>query len=421
VAAIATIGVAVVVAALALTLGNRPDGEGAPSASPRTEPSPAAVSTTSQTPSPATDPTDESTASASARPEGGWQEGGIFGIDGGLTFAASITPGGGGFIAVGTHYPQRPILVVEGQEGRVWHSPDGRSWEDVTPTDTFVDASLDIVFAAADGALIALGGVFEGDTGRYTPMAWESLDGRAWSITPSGFPDGSTVSHLVRDGRGYLAIVGGGLWLSSDGRTWDRVLAGEPAGEGMLSVGAGDEGFVALGSRGVGDATETYAIASSDGRNWIEATDPPLGARVVVPRGGDWIASGRHASGCGTEPGDDRVWSSSDGLEWIEIGTIPWRPILETGQECWIVVVDIQAAGSWLVASPSQRGACCDQPPTPGTPQISRDGRAWESLPISATEGQLGSSVHDAIANGDMLILIGQSNDRAAFWYSEAP
>ena len=317
--------------------------------------------------------------------------GGTFGVDGGLTFAASVTHGEAGFIAVGTHYPQRPILIVERQEGGVWHSPDGRIWADVTPTDTFVDASLGIVFEAVDGALIAIGGVIERDTGRYTPMAWESVDGRIWSVTPTGFPDGSNVNGLVRSERGYLAIVGGGLWLSSNGRTWDMVLAGEAGGEGIFSVGAGDDGFVALGSRGVGDATVTYAIASSDGRNWIEATDSPLGSRVVVPRGGDWIASGGQESGCGSEPGDPRVWSSNNGLEWIEIGTIPWRPILVTGLECWIVGVDLHGAGAWLVASPRQRGACCDQPPTPGPQQISRDGQSWESLPFPPfAEGQLG-------------------------------
>jgi hypothetical protein len=325
--------------------------------------------------------------------------------------------------------------VAVPQEGRVWHSTDGRLWEDVTPADTFADAFLNDVFTAADDALIAVGSVAEGDIGR--PAAWESADGLGWSPTPWPFSDNASVTELEAGARGYVALVSAGaeqhVWLSSDGRAWDVVLSAGP-GESLLDIGAGDDGFVVIGLRGEGAAIESFAAASSDGLNWIEATVPPLGASSVAARGGDWVASGRvdsvdilgagGGSGCLADPPDERVWSSANGLEWTEVGTIPWTgDVIEV--ECWYVDAELHTAGQWLISSTrASAGPCCDIIMTPDEQRVSPDGQSWELLPFPSADresGVLGSSVNDAIADGEMLILVGESGLQAAFWFNEAP
>lgn len=374
----------------------------------------------------------ESTPSPTAEPVAGWQGGSIPVSDAGTERVHAVTPMAGGFVAVGINYPEGPpFLVAVPLEGRVWHSTDGRSWEDATPPDTFADAMLNHIFVTADDALIVIGAVAEGDTGR--PAAWESADGITWSPTSLPFPSNASVTELEVVERGHLALLVAGeeedLWLSADGRTWEMVRAAE-AGESFLDVGAGDDGFVAVGARSDGDATETFAIASSDGQEWIEASAPPMGASSVVAQGGDWIASGRVdaidvlGAGCLADPPDERVWSSQNGLEWTEIGSIRWSgDTIEV--ECWYLAGELRAAGSWLISSTrASPGPCCDIILTPDEQRVSSDGAFWELLPFPAADrenGVLGSSVNDAVVNGAMLILVGESGSEAAFWFNEAP
>ncbi len=176
---------------------------------------------------------------------------------------------------------------------------------------------------------------------------------------------------------------------------------------------------------------ETFAIASPNGRQWIEASVPP-DALVVTAQGGDWYASGRFPYGSLAEPADDRVWFSANGLEWNAIGSIPLNPIFPDADEdmlCSDSVRDFHAAGPWLVSSASAAGLCSEgRVVTYGTQHISRDGQSWGALPFPAatvfggsTPGSHGSSVSGALVQNEMLILIGQSGNRAAFWFNEAP
>ena len=201
--------------------------------------------------------------------------------------------------------------------------------------------------------------------------------------------------------------------------------AGNPEqGADARSVAAGDDGFVALGIRQGGDLDDTLAIASSDGRTWIEATAPPTGAYAVAARGGDWIATGQVDPPCGAAPSDQPVWSSANGLDWTQLGVLPLRPIPEgTELECWRIGVSlISADGPWLIAQAIAGPACCDNPPTQGTRHISSDGQSWESLTLPGVEdGSPSAGVTGAIAEGDLLILAGSVNNRAVFWFNEAP
>jgi len=137
---VAAVVAGALVVGIALNVAAPPVGQASASASP-TE-GPAASQAPSETPSPASSvaPTSEPTRPVSA----GWQEAAMFGGPGVIEQAHSVTRTADGFIAVGTHYDVEtmPHAGPVPQEGRVWHSTDGRSWNDVTPSDTFADADL---------------------------------------------------------------------------------------------------------------------------------------------------------------------------------------------------------------------------------------------------------------------------------------
>jgi hypothetical protein len=381
----------------------------------------------------------EPTPSAPDEPVAGWEEAATFGAEGTIERAQSLARTSDGLIAVGTHYGVE-VMPHSGpvpQEGRVWHSADGRTWEDVTPSDTFADADLTHVWATADDALIAVGGLAEGGEGA-APMAWESTDGRSWSPTSLGLTGYWRVDRLVHGARGYLALISvgpeiytvgdRGLWLSADGRTWELVRPGAPAtAEQFIDIGAGDDGFAATGTRG--DAFEPFAIASSDGRTWIEATVPSAGIGMLAERGGDWIAMGGAPRGPDGPPKEASVWSSANGLEWAEVGSIPLYPAASEPDGtvvCSDFIVDLLAAGPWLISNAAAGYGLCSEGriETYGTQSISRDGRAWEVLPFPSAYdggGSRGSQVNGAVVEGNVLILIGHAGSRAMFWFNEAP
>ena len=244
-------------------------------------------------------------SSGSSPSPAGWNLAASFGAPGAIETVNDLIAWHGGFVAVGTHFgvPAMEDVGPVPAEGRVWGSADGRSWEDITPPETFADAELSHVFSTTDGALIALARVVDG-YGTDRPLAWQSADGNGWIPIPLGLPEGSYILDLARGARGYLALVssqtagGSALWLSADGQTWEAVRTSGPAlAERSMAIGAGDDGFAALGTRGEGDVTQSFAVASSDGRRWIDAAVPPGKASIIAARGGDWVAGGVYSFG----------------------------------------------------------------------------------------------------------------------------
>ena len=428
--------VAAIVAVLLAVLVLQPDpdavGESSPSptitpTSPNSEPSPTASTAPPEaTPSPATEPV------------AGWQEGAAFGAEGTIERAESAARTSDGFVAVGTWYgvADMPHSGPVPQEGRVWLSTDGRSWEDVTPEGTFADAGLNHVYVARDGAIIAIGSIGEGGMDM-TSMAWESADGRGWSETSIGLAGPWGVNtRIVRGAKGYLALMSAaadnlsepdrGLWLSADGRSWELVRAAAAA-EQFFDIGAGDDGFAATGNRG--DDNEPFTIASSDGRSWIDATAGLGDQTPIAEQGGDWVAISNSFSS-EIRPTGAPVWSSANGLDWSESGNIPlYRvpPDSESTEGCIDVVIDLHSAGPWLIANATAGYGLCSEGriETYGSQSISRDGQSWEVLPFPAAgfdgEGARGSQVNAAFLEGETLILIGHASSRATFWFNEAP
>jgi len=160
--------------------------------------------------------------------------------DGNVT---DVVAGGPGFVAVGSTY----VASMEAK-ALVWLSRDGRAWEAVEDDEAFKMSELRAV-GAHDGRLVATGWFTDAETGLFfTPSAWTSDDGTAWSratvvddhlpdaSSPEGALEGAVMMALARgrDGwiaagtsvaaQGDLAAVDAAIWTSNaDGTRWERV------------------------------------------------------------------------------------------------------------------------------------------------------------------------------------------------------
>jgi hypothetical protein len=335
---------------------------------------------------------------------------------------------------VGTHY-DRPIGVddiLPPHEGRIWRSQDARSWLEATPTGTFANAILNHVFTAVDGSLISLGTVTDPDRisvedpGPVT--AWASADGLSWRTVDSGLPTGYALHNLEQGARGYIASLsnyagGPQLWLSADGSHWEQVYEGADD-EHLVSVGAGDQGFVVAGLRTTGNVNNYFVMASSDGHDWIESANPPIDASHVVALGPDWVASGWGYRDYSTDS-DTPVWFSANGLDWTMVGRMPLRAANLGDDEliCYEIVGGLSAAKGRIIASLTLAGPCGEGAFVAyGGTLISEDGSSWQPLPFAErTDAQSGSFVIAAVGVDGGLLLAGQSSRQATFWLGDSP
>lgn len=203
----------------------------------------------------------------------------------------------------------------------VWLSADGVAWESVVPTG-LEDGVVNHLVAIPDGRLLALGFRDDGSLGGVAE-AWISSDGRVWRATDLGIQDllnavdvAAGPLGLVIIGRAETNAAGRNeyAWYSEDGLDWARVW--ETVDDELpAAVGAGPEGFVIVGQQGYAQGGDPIgvALASADGREWIEApTDGPVGLAgmwSVVPIGGDWMATSLDGA-------DIHVLLSPNGLDW---------------------------------------------------------------------------------------------------------
>jgi hypothetical protein len=424
-------GTAVLAGALvALFLINQPEGrvgESIPSASAS-----ASASTV-----PSREPSERSPAAASATVEPtegapsaelGVSRIASFVGDGGPSMVEDIVRTESGLVAIGISY--RGALPNVGptplHRARIWISSDGRSWTDVTLGDAFDNVSLDEIVVRADGSLLVVGYVgHPGETGieETEPGAWTSVDGFNWVETDSGLP--RTPVELVQGAQGYLALLppdnGVGqqeLWHSADGSQWALVRS---LNSGFVRIGAGDEGFVAVGRvDGTGDG-EPFGIASGDGIEWFEASTPPAYAAVVAPLGPDWIA----LTGFSTAVRGGTAWFSADGLEWVERGSAPLAERDDASGSCGEYPGALSVAGSWLILDGEREYPCSEGGYLiHGTQWASRDGEVWMQLPFAPGtpgESRTGTSVQDAVELGGDLVLVGEEDGEATFWLAESP
>lgn len=377
-------------------------------------------------PSPATSPAQSATSSPDASVAAdAWVVAGSFASGRGPAIVRDVAATDAGLIAVGVAYDGViPNLGPSpAHAGRVWRSQDGRSWEDVTPAEVFASIDLRHVIERPDGSLLASGSVTPpGDQVAPESGFWTSSDaGTTWAKFDLGFADGAQVRQLERGARGHLASVtpsAGGpteLWYSADGTTWQPT--GQTFGAGPLDIGAGDEGFTV-----VGQALDGSQItrASADGIDWIQAMTPPEAPAFVVPVGGDWIAMGGLNQG-GLPAG--RTWFSADGLDWSEHGGVEFGQFDAGGATCYEVPEALSAAGEWLAISTIMTYPCSEGGfVVRGVAFASVDGVDWSPLPFepgTLGETHTGASVLDAVRVDDGIVLVGEDDGAATFWFGE--
>lgn len=179
-----------------------------------------------------------------------------------------------GFLAFGSPRPPRNDDSDDEEQGRglrLWHSPDGLSW-DAVPTEglskpgDYAYQSVNSVATRGDGMLAALAveclGCFDDDV----VALWRSDSTRAWhEVATSGVDaldqaNSDVIPAVAATRDGYLAFASVGrdhaddrtptMWHSSDGARWDgtRLAGPSPSDGAMGAATAWSGGVVALDS-----------------------------------------------------------------------------------------------------------------------------------------------------------------------------
>ena len=227
---------------------------------------------------------------------------------------------GDGFIAVGT-------TQVGGRlTGRVWRSPDGRSWERIDDPGiaTFVPARI----LAVGDTLVVLGDrpSATGDRDKKVEL-WHSEDGRTWTQGPP-LPVPGDAGPAAGGDAGILLPVDHDTYLiGPDLASWNKtttwpadVYLGTPVWSGGRWIQPGATGVV-----GANAPTSAAIWTSSDGAIWVAASvDPSPGAVFrIYPAQDGVLALGQSANLCvvcyGVFIPSGVAWASADGQTWTGI------------------------------------------------------------------------------------------------------
>jgi hypothetical protein len=246
----------------------------------------------------------------------------------------------------------------------VWNSADGANWQLVKPNSptTGWEGRHMAGWAAFAGKMWVIGG--DDNSGHYQTDVWNSADGVSWTQVVASVPwaqataeQPGRVLHYTLAFNNQLWVIGGqalpsalspapapypttalyyqDVWKSSDGAHWDRVGL-LPQALGMIcgSVVFAGQMWV-IGGGTYGDARQSVSGAlynevwsSSDGINWVEHAATPWPARryhsITVFDNQIWVLAGLGPDGGGQNMSD--VWYSSDGENWTELPNAPWDP-----------------------------------------------------------------------------------------------
>ncbi|HEU0235949.1 MAG TPA: hypothetical protein VFR14_05855 [Candidatus Limnocylindrales bacterium] len=208
----------------------------------------------------------------------------------------------------------------------VWTSTDGRAWtrayyvsvdNSTVVTKDFEGAMAAV--AARPSQFVAVGLTVGGLTSDFGGAAWTSADGHAWSPAPASVSlRRAPLLDVTVGGPGFVAVGGidGAVAMtSSDGVSWLLHDLVDRLGNLQLrAVAAGSNGRLVT----VGSVAGAGAVATSDdGVSWSLVPCQPVlqGASletvVAIPDG--FVAAGSRNLG---ERSVMSIWTSSDGVTW---------------------------------------------------------------------------------------------------------
>jgi hypothetical protein len=179
-------------------------------------------------------------------------------------------------------------------DGLVWMTDDPATWPEPI---AIPYASLSDVAVSEDGLMVG-GAAISEDGSRWTPAVWHSSDGRSWEQTLISDP-GEHVGtmDLVRVPTGawlaasYVSSEDGtdvGVWRSDDGTSWEPIDV--PGGDDPMSLllEATPDAVMALVNRADADGTTGGSVMRTvDGEEWTEVatTEHWLTAAATGPDG----------------------------------------------------------------------------------------------------------------------------------------
>lgn len=333
-----------------------------------------------------------------------------------MVIARGVVRGANGYLAAAEGFVGQeggPRLATRG----FWHSVDGRTWEEV-------DAPLEIgdwlqaVTTTRDGDFLVITRVYDEAADVNRTVVRRSSDGTTWAEVDSGLPDDLQLVSVDHGALGSLLVAAEypldgptdlAAWLSVDGIRWEKVLDldDRPGWVVVQDGGAGPEGFVVAGTvvSDDNDSHEYFALASADGRTWIEAEDEPFGAidpqfrpdPYVAPLGSDWLAFLHRRDG------SIRVFRSANGLDWTEAG------LIERDGDLNVFAPVIAEVDGRLYFSTAGTGVA------PGSGQAgiwtSTDGVGWEPMEMGSDAYLGGLTSHDGTAVAILTQLVGAASD----------
>jgi hypothetical protein len=303
---------------------------------------------------------------------------------------------GSGFVAVGSRR-------VDGeQDGVVWVSPDGKSWEQVDSPVLGGPGRQEVAAVVDTGAGLVAGGFSTGEGGAGVPVSWSSPDGRTWAGSLGGplqthqdarrATSDMTIRSLSVDPAGIVAAGGDRwrpqVWRSVDGgASW--LLAANPVHGEVNQDGVRiDDAAAANGINGVAIGSGPSVMVL--GTRWEDVTTD------AFPRGGAQpfaasVAAGPEATvaagGLYTPPaGGER--EKFAGEIWVREGNGDWDTVntdaLSSGQVLDVVAYKggFAAVGTEDFALATLRGPSGDNGPD-GMVWISPDGEAWGRIGIT--------------------------------------
>jgi hypothetical protein len=246
----------------------------------------------------------------------------------GAEVVRDITSVGAGFVAVGSR------TVENEQDGVVWFSPDGETWEEVEAPELGGAGRQELQSViATDGGVVAGGFSAHGDDGQGAPYVWRSPDGRSWERSKDALPmtdrrlaaSDRSVRSLSATPDGALTAAGGSdwrprVWHSPDGGgSWEELenpVHGELFQDGLSLRDAEAAGGVTVALAG------EPAVLLLAGERWQDATgdqfpkggEQPFATSVAV--GGDTAiaAGGLYTAPSGSERESYRgqLWHRTD-------------------------------------------------------------------------------------------------------------
>jgi hypothetical protein len=313
-----------------------------------------------------------------------------------------VAPFGDGFVAVGSRRADNE------QDGAVWYSADGRSWEPVDTPGLSGPGRQEVTAVVDTGTgLVAGGFTDDGTGGPAVPVMWTSSDARTWTgsvstplplhaDTRSSGVD-MTVRSLTVGPNGILAAGGNQwrphVWQSGDGQTWS--LLANPVHGDVFQDGFQVEDAASFG------AAQAVAIGPEPavgylGARWEDVTTDafPRGgaqpfASAVAETTDVTVAAGGHhtaATPDARERYSGQVWRRN-GNDWEPVDSEP----LTSG---WVMDVVPIAGGFAAVGMEDfgtayQRRISGDQLPD-AMVWISQDGATWGRI------GMTDSRIDDA-------------------------